>query len=119
MHWRRVRASRMHYRMGRLKSVALKLTHHPTSIKYRRSQKPFHIVRMQPYNARTIALVTIAGVLTVTACASATKRYEQGQELEQQGRPADAAQRYIATLKKDPTYSEARQRLVESGRAAI
>ncbi|MEO7086998.1 MAG: hypothetical protein ABI442_11405, partial [Gemmatimonadaceae bacterium] len=74
---------------------------------------------MRHHNVRSAICAAIAVVLIGTGCASATKRYEQGKELEGQGRPADAAQRYISTLKKDPSYTEARDRLVESGRIAI
>jgi tetratricopeptide (TPR) repeat protein len=69
---------------------------------------------------RTIRVTLVAVVLAVTAsCASATKRFEQGQELEQQGRPLEAAQRYIEALKKDPSLAEARQRLLETGGIAV
>jgi tetratricopeptide (TPR) repeat protein len=61
----------------------------------------------------------IIAVVLLAACASATKRYEQGQQLEVQGRPADAAHRYIETLRKDPTYREARERLIDVGGAAV
>jgi tetratricopeptide (TPR) repeat protein len=52
-------------------------------------------------------------------CASAGKRYEQGLQLEQSGRPADAAQRYIDALKKDRTLADARARLEDTGNRAI
>jgi tetratricopeptide (TPR) repeat protein len=57
--------------------------------------------------------------LALAGCASAGKRYEQGVQLEQQGRPADAAQRYIDALKKDPSLGEARTRLLDAGGRAI
>jgi tetratricopeptide (TPR) repeat protein len=70
---------------------------------------------------RTIGIrgLAIAVAVLSASCASATKRYEQGQELEQQGRVADAAQRYVDALKKDPALVEARQRLLETGTRAI
>ena len=64
-------------------------------------------------------LAAVSCILVVSACASATKRYEQGQELELQGRTAEAAQRYIDALKKDATLAEARQRLAETGARAV
>jgi tetratricopeptide (TPR) repeat protein len=63
--------------------------------------------------ALTLALSALA------ACASAGKRYEQGLELEQRGRPADAAQRYVDALKKDPTLADARARLLDTGSRAV
>lgn len=60
-----------------------------------------------------------AAVLTplflIPACASAGKRFEQGRELEEAGRPADAARRYIQALQKDPSLQDARLRLQETG----
>jgi hypothetical protein len=66
-----------------------------------------------------LSVATIAIAMYDVSCASATKRYEQGKELEQQGRAADAAQHYIDALRKDPTYSEARERLMETGGRAV
>ncbi|HYH81289.1 MAG TPA: hypothetical protein VEX86_15905 [Longimicrobium sp.] len=65
------------------------------------------------------AALLLAAVALAAGCASAGKRYEQGLELEQRGRPADAAQRYIDALKKDRTLSDARTRLAETGGRAI
>jgi tetratricopeptide (TPR) repeat protein len=56
--------------------------------------------------------VWILLALVACGCASATKRFEQGTELENQGRYADAAQRYIQALRKDPGMVQARQRLI-------
>ena len=61
----------------------------------------------------------LAVAILLSACASATKRYEQGQELELQGRSLEAAQRYIDALKKDASLTDARQRLTETGGRAI
>src|SRR5215213_9953121 len=69
--------------------------------------------------AARAALVGIAIALGAAACASAGKRYEQGMELEQRGRPADAAGRYIDALKRDPSLADARARLQETGDRAV
>ncbi|HEX9938198.1 MAG TPA: hypothetical protein VGB15_13780 [Longimicrobium sp.] len=74
---------------------------------------PTHLHRFR----RAAALLGIAAL--AAGCASAGKRYEQGLQLEQRGRPADAAQRYIDALKKDRTLADARTRLQESGTLAI
>jgi len=58
-------------------------------------------------------------VLVLAACASAEKRVNQGLALEQRGRPADAAERYIDALKKDPSLATARARLQETGDRAV
>ncbi|HEY0154698.1 MAG TPA: hypothetical protein VGB92_21975 [Longimicrobium sp.] len=62
---------------------------------------------------------TAALVLVLAACASAEKRMNQGMALEQRGRPADAAERYIDALKKDPSLTTARARLQETGDRAV
>ncbi len=61
----------------------------------------------------------LAALAVAAACASAGKRLEQGVQLEQQGRPADAAERYIQALKKDRTLVEARARLQQTGDQAM
>lgn len=67
-----------------------------------------------------IARATVAVTLALAAaCASAGKRYEQGLEMEQAGRPADAAERYVQALKKDPSLAGARDRLREVGNRAV
>jgi len=71
---------------------------------------------LRPIRRAAAALATLA---LATGCASAGKRYEQGVQLEQSGRPADAAQRYIDALKKDRTLADARTRLSEAGTRAI
>ena len=71
---------------------------------------------------RTLKLAPILGfalVVAGSACTSATKRLEQGQQLEQQGRRTDAARRYIDALRKDPSLTEARQRLFETGNGGL
>lgn len=57
--------------------------------------------------------------LSLSACASANKRYEQGQQLQREGRPAEAAERYIQALKKDSRLDSARAGLRSAGGAAI
>jgi hypothetical protein len=63
--------------------------------------------------------ISAAVVLSITACASAAKRTEQGQQLQQQGRPAEASDRYIQALKKDQTIQAARDGLRTAGASAI
>ncbi|HEV7590888.1 MAG TPA: hypothetical protein VGO40_22445 [Longimicrobium sp.] len=75
---------------------------------------PIH--RVPRFVARTAVAVALAAS---AGCASANKRYEQGVQLEQQGRAADAAQRYIDALKKDRTLADARTRLLDAGQRAI
>src|SRR5947208_1226122 len=65
------------------------------------------------------SLSTAAALLAVAACTSATKRYEQGQAFEREGRPADAADRYIQALRKDARLESARIGLRAAGAAAI
>lgn len=55
----------------------------------------------------------------IFGCTSATKRYEQGQELEREGRPIDAANTYIQALRKDGRLDSARIGLRTAGVAAI
>ena len=63
---------------------------------------------------------TAALVLALAGgCATAEKRMSQGMALEQRGRPADAAERYIGALKKDPSLATARARLQETGDRAV
>jgi hypothetical protein len=64
-------------------------------------------------------LSALLAALSLVACASATKRAEQGRELELQGRPVEAADRYIQALKKDKTLDSARVGLRSAGGTAI
>jgi hypothetical protein len=57
--------------------------------------------------------------LFVGACTSAGDRLEQGMELEMQGRFDEAVMRYVDALDKDPSMSEARDRLMEVGDSAV
>ncbi len=70
----------------------------------------------RPSAVRTLACVFLA---LLAGCASASKRYEQGVELEQRGRAVDAARRYVEALRKEPGLAEARQRLGETGARAV
>ena len=63
--------------------------------------------------------IAFALALSLTACASANKRLEQGQELQRSGRPAEAAERYIQALKKNSRLDSARVGLRTAGAAAI
>lgn len=63
--------------------------------------------------------IAFAVALSLTACASANKRMEQGQELQRSGRPAEAAERYIQALKKNSRLDSARVGLRAAGAAAI
>src|SRR5207302_2574314 len=65
------------------------------------------------------ALLALAAPMLSTACASASKRYEQGQTLEREGRPADAAARYVQALRKNGTLESARAGLRDAGARAI
>jgi tetratricopeptide (TPR) repeat protein len=65
-------------------------------------------------------LAVIATVaLSLTGCASANKRFEQGAQLQASGRHAEAAVRYIEALKKDSRLDSARAGLKAAGAAAI
>jgi hypothetical protein len=77
--------------------------------------KPFPISRPSPGRV----LVAVLSLALAGGCASAGKRYEQGMQLEQQGRAADAARRYVDALKKDRTLADARARLLDTGQRAI
>lgn len=70
----------------------------------------------RPSAVRVLASVVLA---LLAGCASASKRYEQGVELEQRGRAVDAAPRYVEALRKEPGLAEARQRLGETGARAV
>jgi hypothetical protein len=66
-----------------------------------------------------LAAAAMLAAAALAACASASKRYEQGLRMEQQGRPVDAAERYIQALKKDRSLADARARLQQSGDQAV
>lgn len=58
-------------------------------------------------------------IAVLSGCASADKRFGQGQEQEMRGQYENAVQRYVQALEKDPGYTEARVRLAEVGDLAI
>lgn len=57
-------------------------------------------------------LPLLALLFLLGGCASATKRLEQGMDMELRGNYDAASARYVQALQKDPTLTEARQRLV-------
>ncbi len=70
-------------------------------------------VPVRPFAVTFLLTALLAG------CTTAAKRYEQGVELEQRGRPVDAALRYVEALRKEPGLAEARARLAETGARAV
>jgi tetratricopeptide (TPR) repeat protein len=68
---------------------------------------------------RRAAVLAALLPLSVAGCMSANKRLEQGLRLEERGRPAEAARRYVDALRRDPSLADARTRLQESGRLAV
>ncbi len=58
-------------------------------------------------------------LLIATACASATDRYNDGLQLQAQGRYMEAAYRYADAVEKDSSLQEARDRLLIVGDSAI
>ena len=75
------------------------------------------IERSQKYSRSHWGLAMCA--LLLVGCAGAQKRYEQGLDLENEGRFAEAAARYIQSLEKDPNQPEVRDRLRNVGDRAI
>lgn len=67
---------------------------------------------------RHAALLLLVPLLAA-GCVTASKRYEQGLRLEERGRPAEAARRYVDALRRDPSLQEARVRLQETGDLAV
>jgi tetratricopeptide (TPR) repeat protein len=61
----------------------------------------------------------LTAMCTVTACASAGKRLEQGLEAEAAGAYYDAAVRYLEALEKDETLVEARERAMVASDSAF
>lgn len=64
------------------------------------------------------ALIGLAALL-VAGCASTQKRYDKAQDLEAEGRYAEAADYYIKVLEKDAAWEGAAERLREAGNRAI
>lgn len=75
-------------------------------------------MRTQILLRRAAALAALLPLLAA-GCMSAGKRMEQGMRLEERGRPAEAARRYIDALRRDPSLADARDRLIETGRLAV
>lgn len=71
-----------------------------------------HNLRLRP--ALILALIPLLSV-----CASAQKRFEQGQELESEGRYAEAVRRYVESLEKERNQPDVVARLEEAGDLAI
>jgi hypothetical protein len=74
---------------------------------------------MQTSLRRAAVLAALLPLTMAAGCMSAGKRLEQGIRLEERGRPADAARRYVDALRRDPRLADARVRLQESGALAI
>ena len=68
-------------------------------------------------------IMPVLGILLILfvlgGCASADKRFEQGNEMEAKGQYEQAVMRYVQALEKDHTYEPARIRLLEVGNLAI
>ena len=58
-------------------------------------------------------------LLSATACASATDRFNDGLELQSQGRYMEAAFRYADAVEKDSSLQEAREQLLIVGDSAV
>lgn len=71
-------------------------------------------MRLRYDHAAPVLLVLCAALLFTAGCASASKRFEQGQELEERGDYAGAVERYVQSLRKDADQPEVRERLAEA-----
>ena len=58
-------------------------------------------------------------MLVLAGCASTQKRYDKAEDLELQGRYAEAADYYIKVLEKEPDWEGAPERLQEAGNQAV
>jgi len=67
----------------------------------------------------TPTLLCFAVLLILAGCASTQKRYDKAQDLEAQGRYAEAAEYYIKVLDKEAAWEEAPERLREAGNRAV
>ncbi len=63
--------------------------------------------------------ITLGLLLILAGCASTQKRYDKAQDLEVQGRYAEAAEYYIKVLKKEAEWEGASERLREAGNHAV
>ena len=68
---------------------------------------------------RATTVLTMALALLLAGCASTQKRYDKAQDLEAQGRYAEAAEYYIKVLEKEAEWEGAPERLREAGNQAI
>ena len=64
-------------------------------------------------------LILASPILLATACASATDRFNEGIDLQAQGRYMEAAYRYADAVEKDSSLQEARDRLLIVGDSAV
>jgi hypothetical protein len=64
-------------------------------------------------------LFLVLPLLSAVACASATDRFNDGVELQSQGRYMEAAYRYADAVEKDPSLQEARDQLLTVGDSAV
>ncbi|HEU4884688.1 MAG TPA: hypothetical protein VFT45_20700 [Longimicrobium sp.] len=76
-------------------------------------------MRIQIRLRRAGLMAALLPLTMAAGCMSANKRLEQGIKLEERGRPADAARRYVDALRRDPSLADARARLEETGRLAV
>ncbi len=67
----------------------------------------------------TSTLICLAALLWMIGCASTQKRYDKAEDLELQGRYAEAAEYYIKVLEKEPDWEGAPERLREAGNQAV
>lgn len=73
-----------------------------------------------PYRlSRAAAFAMLVPLALAAGCMSAGKRFEQGLRLEERGRAAEAARRYVDALRRDPTLTHARDRLHATGADAV
>jgi tetratricopeptide (TPR) repeat protein len=77
------------------------------------------MIPLHSHTLRRAAAILAILPLALAGCVNAGKRYEQGLTLEARGQPAEAARRYADALRRDPSLTEARARLQESGRLAV
>lgn len=76
---------------------------------------------MKTYMLRytSLLLLLLGTALLVAGCASTQKRFEKAQELEQEGRYAEAADYYIKVLEKEKDWESARAGLQDVGALAV
>ncbi|HMB93556.1 MAG TPA: hypothetical protein VKP65_22070 [Rhodothermales bacterium] len=74
---------------------------------------------MKRYRLRYTSLLLLSTVLLVAGCASTQKRFEKAQDLEAEGRYAEAADYYIKVLEKERDWEDARESLQEVGAQAV